>query len=233
MKFVKIFGFLLLVAGIILFTIPLAGLSINGAVIGISETINQDYFILIGMVLLIVSVMLLTSRSGIEAIFIPTGNKEANVVRAEEAVGKYNQTSENEKPYLFISGKISRDALGKIKPDAEVREIYTILRQAGVKPSQMILESQSTDTLENFLYSLEKFREKGINEIRISTSPIHYARFKLFEREAKKQGLLDESFEMKPIYTKQTLYDTLYGTAAYIKDSAKIRLNNPFKTKTH
>lgn len=216
---------------IILFAIPLAGFSINGAVVGISKEISPDYFILAGAIFLLFSVMILASKSGIEAIVVPTGEKEANVKRAKEAVNKYQEFYEIEKPYLFITGKLTKDTLGKIKPDAEVREIYKVLRKAGIKPSEMILESKSENTLENFMYSLEKFKEKGIKEMQVATSPIHYQRFKLFEQEAKKQGFLDKSFKMVPIYTEQTLYDTIYGAAAYAKDFIKTKLHNPFKKR--
>lgn len=228
-KSLKVLGIFLFFMSIILFAIPLAGFSINGAVIGVSEEISPDYFILAGAIVLLFSVMMLGSKQNLEAIVVPTGEKQDNTKRAKQAVQKYQQAPHDEKPYLFITGKLTKDALGKIKPNAEVREIYTILRQAGIKPSEMILESKSENTLENFMYSLEKFKEKGIKEIQVATSPIHYQRFKLFEQQAKKQGLLDKSFKMIPIYTEQTLYDTIYGIAAYAKDFIKTKLNNPFK----
>jgi len=238
-NWLKFLGVILFFIGILLFVIPLTGFSINGAVIGVSEIIPQDYFILAGAVLLVFSIMILTSESGLEkitseenrtAIVIPTGDEEANKIRAEAAVNKCRQISQDEKPYLFITGKLSKNDLGKIKPDAEVRDIYTVLRQEGeIKPSEMILEKESKDTLENFLYSLKKFEEKGINKIYLATNPLHYARFKMFEQEAKKQGYLDKSFEMIPIYTKETIGEKLYGIAAYLKDYIKLRLNNPFK----
>ncbi len=59
--------------------------------------------------------------------------------------------------------------------------------------------------------------------MKIATNPTHYWRFKLFEREAKREGLIDDSFEIEPIYTPETFKEFIYGVLAYIKDYIRVK----------
>ena len=106
-----------------------------------------------------------------------------------------NYTRTKDKPYVLISGKIHRDERGRLKIESQQYSIYKELRDHyGLKPSDFIIEGMSEDTLENFLYSIRKLKKKKVNHIKISTNLTQYWRFKLFEREAKQEGLVDNYF---------------------------------------
>ena len=91
------------------------------------------------------------------------------------------------------------------------------------QPSELIIERKSKDTLGNFLYSLDKLKKKKIYHLIIATSPTQYARFKFFEREARKEGLLPKSFKINHHYTMETLSEFAYGVLAYVKDYIRIK----------
>ena len=48
-------------------------------------------------------------------------------------------------------------------------------------------------------------------------------RSKLFEREAKKEGLVKNSFKVEPLYTSESPKEFIYGILAYIKDYLRIK----------
>jgi uncharacterized SAM-binding protein YcdF (DUF218 family) len=108
----------------------------------------------------------------------------------------YSHTKE--KPYVVISGGINRER-GKIPKTAPQYVIYKRLRdEYKIKPNEIIIEGKSQDTLENFLYSIKKLKNKKINRMKIATNATQYWRFKLFETEAKKEGIINDSFKTNP-----------------------------------
>ena len=127
-------------------------------------------------------------------------------------------------PYVLVAGNIQRDASGRVKKDSQQYSIYKDLRKEyNLKPTDMIIEGKSEDTLENFLYSIKRLNDKDINKMGIATNRTQYWRFKMFEKEAKEEGLIDEDFEMRPFYTKETPKEFIYGILALAKDYARIK----------
>ena len=141
------------------------------------------------------------------------GNEEEDQKRLEKAMESY--TGMKNKPYILISGEIPLQQV--------YSQMYKPLREHGVKHSEFIIERKSQDTLENFLYSIKRLKKKEINNIRIATNPTQYWRFKLFEKEAKKEGLIDDSFKIEPIYTSESLKEFIYGCLAYVKDYIRVK----------
>ena len=72
--------------------------------------------------------------------------------------------------------------------------------------------------------------------MKIATNPTQYWRFKLFEREAKREGLVDDSFEVEPLYTSESPKEFVYGVLAYVKDYVRVKsagsLKNAEKQRT-
>jgi hypothetical protein len=165
------------------------------------------------------------SKKSLEVLLVPTGVGNANLKRAEAAGKEYEKLkNKKHKPYILITGGIQRDKQGKIKKDSDQYEIYRYLRKNHhLKPSEFLIEGESKDTLENFLYSLKKLKNKNTKEIIIATNPTQYQRFKMFEKQAKKQKLIDKDFQIKPSYTDESKKDFIYGVLANIKDYFRLK----------
>jgi len=166
---------------------------------------------------------ILTTSKSLETIMILIGNEEAMVERTKKAIEEFAKNKE--KPYILISGEIERDERNRPRKDSQQYQIYTALRENNFLPKQLIIEGKSKDSLENFLYSIKRLEKKGIKKLNIATSPLHYARFKLFEKKAKKTGLIEKDFEINPLYTKNT-ENPFYGILAYIKDYFRVNSTN-------
>ena len=139
-------------------------------------------------------------------------------------------TRTKDKPYILVSGEIQRDKKGRPKKESQQYSIYKELREHyGLKPSGFIIEGKSKDTLKNFLYSIKRLKRKGVNRMKIATSPTQYWRFKLFEQEAKKEGLINNSFEVKSLYTSESPTEFVYGVLAYVKDYFRIKFAGSLK----
>lgn len=186
----------------------------------ILEKSNLSFTPLLYLGLIFFVLSILTSSKSLETILIPTGMPKAIRERAKKAVEILKKEKDS---YVLISGEIERDERRRPKADDSTYQIYKELRKNNFYPKQMIIEGKSRDSLENFLYSLKRLNKKGISKIKIVTNPLHYARFKLFEKKARKQNMLPENFEMSPVYTKNT-ENIFYGILAYIKDY--IRMNS-------
>jgi len=197
--------------------------SITGAIIGTEVNLSRYALFVFGLTLMCVSSIMYLRSKSLEAIIIPTGGNALNEKRIKAAMEDY-ASERGDKPYVLVPGLIDRDSKGRVDPKTQQYKIYKELRDRyNLKPSDMIIEGKSTDTLENFLYSLDKLKKKNVNHLRIATSPTQYWRFKLFEDEAKEEGLIDESFRINPIYTRETLYEFLYGVMAYAKDYLRVK----------
>lgn len=207
----------------IFFILSSFNLSVTGAIIGTELSLSRYALFVFGLALMCVSSIMYLRSKSLEAIVIPTGGDALNEKRIRAAMKDY-ASERGDKPYVLVPGLIDRDLNGRVDPKTQQYKIYRELRDKyHLKPSDMIIEGKSTDTLENFLYSLDKLKKKKVNHLRIATSPTQYWRFKLFEDEAKGEGLIDESFEIKPIYTRETLSEFLYGVMAYAKDYLRVK----------
>jgi uncharacterized SAM-binding protein YcdF (DUF218 family) len=198
----------------------------------IQETTNPTTPIfIIGLTLIMVALILQSTNNSLETILVPTGTPLAAKERTKTAIKEYKK--ETDKPYVLISGVLDRDESRKIKKDSQTYDIYKeFKKKSDIKPSEFIIEGKSKDTLENFLYSIKKLKDKNIEHVKIATNPTQYWRFKLFENEAKKEGLIKNSFEMTPLYTHETPKEFLYGVLAYAKDFLRIKTSKSLKDAT-
>ncbi len=222
--------YLLICFGLILLFFSLE-INFTGAVIGTEIDVSNKILFVLSLTLFMVSFILYITQKSLEVLMIPTGVGDANLRRAEAAGKEYEKLkNKKHKPYILITGEIQRNKQGKIKKDSDQYEIYSYLRKNHhLKPSEFLIEGESKDTLENFLYSLKKLKNKSQTEeqnyakVIIATNPTQYQRFKMFEKQAKKQGLLDKDFQIKPSYTDESKKDFIYGILANIKDYFRIK----------
>jgi len=196
----------------------------TGAVIGTNIKISNMVFFIFSLTFFMASLTLFVVKKSLEslAITIPTGTLKADKKRVKTAMINYTKTKE--KPYVLVSGEINRDERGRPKKESQQYSIYKKLRKNyGLKPSDLIIEGKSRDTLENFLYSIKKLKRKGINHMKIATNRTQYWRFKLFEREAKKEGIIDSSFKVEPLYPSEFPKEFFYGVLHYVKDYFRVK----------
>jgi len=218
----KKISILLFLIGVLLILISINP-SITGAVIGKDIDISNYISFTLGLSLMFVSSLMYLRAKSLEAIVIPTGGDALNEKRMRVAMKKY-ESEMGDTPYVLVPGLIDKDKRGRVLRETQQYKIYKELRnQYGLKPSDMIIEGKSTDTLDNYLYSLSKIKKKGINQLQIATSPTQFWRFKMFNREAKREGLVPESFEVKPLYTRESPYEFVYGVLAYVKDYIRLK----------
>ncbi len=153
----------------------------------------------------------------LEVIVIPTGSLEADRKRVSYAMDYYN--SKAQKPKLMVVGNLQRDESGRLIKNSQQYAIYKRLRQEySLKPSDLWIEGYSNNTLENFLYLSQKIKNREAQELKISTNFTQYLRFKLFEKQAKKEGLLSREIKLTPLYTHESFKEFAQGVFAYIKD---------------
>lgn len=153
----------------------------------------------------------------LEVIVIPTGSLEADKKRVTKAIDYYNL--KGQKPKIMIIGNLQRDESGRLITNSQQYAIYNRLRQDyGLKPSNLWIEGYSNNTLENFVYLSQKIQDRNVQELKISTNFTHYLRFKLFEKQAKKEGLLSKEIKLTPLYTSETFQEFAKGIFAYIQD---------------
>lgn len=162
------FPLVLLVIGFVFLFLSI-DVTFTGAVTETNVKVSNSVFFIIGLAFFIVSLGLLAAGKSLESLLIPTGTKRAIQARVETAMKDYE--GREEKPYILIAGEIHRDERGRPEKDTQQALIYKELRERGLKPSDFIIEGKSRDTLENFLYSIEKLKEKGIGRMKISTNP--------------------------------------------------------------
>jgi len=212
---------LLFLFGLIFLAISLE-VNLTGSVISTETNVQNNLFFIIGLSLILGSAIFYIKGRSLETIVIPTGGEELNEKRISSAMRSYKKSKD--KPYVLVSGFIDRDKRGRVLKETQQYQIYKELRgKHSLKPSDMIIEGRSTDTLENFLYSLDKLKRKKMEHLKIATNPTQYWRFKLFEQEAKREGLVEDSFKIEPLYTRETIPEFLYGIAAYVKDYFRVK----------
>jgi len=207
-------------------------LTFTGAVVGTNIHISNFPIFILSLCLFTFLLISFTSNKSLEAIVVPTGTIEEDKKRLETAMHSYFR--KRNKPYIMISGEMWRDEKGNLIRKSQQYSIYKELRDHyGLKPSNFIIEGKSQDTLENFIYSLKKLKKKNINYIKIVTNQTHYWRFKLFEQEAKEEGLIEKSFKLEPLYTSETPKEFIYGLLAYIKDYLRIKSSDSLEEARH
>lgn len=180
---------------------------------------------LASVVLMFVSLLLLTSKESLEAIVVPTGGSpKENKERA--STSRHYKTERNQ--YFVVSGGRGNRPLN----ESERANIYRELRQSEalkkhgrappVKPSQMTIEGNSRDTVENVLYSVEKIRP-GTKKITFVSYPLHLKRFEMVFEKAKEEGLVPKDLRADYVPTDQNIQEIVYGTLALIKERWRLR----------
>ena len=215
MKIKRKIGILFLIVSLI-FLFKKTNFNITGNFINnyFQRTFLFQHFL--GLVLLVISMILLTSntKKSLEAIIVPTGVKKANIKRGKKAGENYNVYK---RQYFIISGAPEEP----LKKSGRA-SIYRELRKYGIKPLQMNIEGKSRDSLENVIYSLKKLR-KNTKKISFVSSPWHVKKFKYIIEKAKQEGYVPKDLEVEYITTNQNIKDTLYGILALIKEKYKLR----------
>jgi len=153
----------------------------------------------------------------LEMIVIPTGSLDSDKKRVSKAMDYY--ASKEQKPQLIVVGNLQKDESGRLIENSQQYAIYKRLRQEyGLKPSNLRVEGYSNNTLENFIYLSQKIKNRNVNDLKISTNFTHYLRFKLFEKQAKKEGLLSKKIKLTPLYTSESFQEFIRGIFAYVQD---------------
>lgn len=241
----KLFGFYLLTFGFLLILLSFS-VSLTGNLILENPFIKFNPFLLIGTTFILFSVFFLLSRQPLDVIIIPTGGGEwdpndkiysVDKERAQTGLKHKNDLKENK--YFLISGYMGRGP--KEVGEGQSYSIYKFLRKNGVKPSQMIIEGKSHDSLENVLYSLKKVKEKeeklGVKKpwnVAFVSYPDHLKRFEDFEKAAIKKGFFDKkSFKFYNIPTEENSLERSYENsfARKILHRYKISSMDRYKSK--
>lgn len=177
---------------------------------------NLSYFYIFGIVLFTLSLLILISRQSLDAIIIPTGpSYEVGKERADRAGEEYKKRGSK---ILLISGREENS-----KGNTQRKVIYEELRKYGIKPSQIKIEQQSRDTLENVLFSIKKVRRFGGNDIGIASNPSHLDRFMQIINEGKREGIIDRNLRVYRLETRERLGETVYGLFANLLNRYKLR----------
>lgn len=103
----------------------------------------------------------------------------------------YNCLSENPNAIAILSG-----GQGNGESISEAECMFRSLTDSGIDPSRLFIEDKSTNTQENFKYSLEILKKNGItdNNITVITNDFHEYRAGKF---AEKYGLIPHSYPSK------------------------------------
>ncbi len=189
--------------------------TISGGVININTGISPIF--VAGLIFFILALAVFISRQTLEAIIIPTGTLEADILRTDTAVKEREKLKKT--GYFVISGYYPHGNLEGIRKSQDYR-IYKRLREYDPKviPAEMMVEGQSHDTLENTLYSLKKIKQRaekegrtGALDVGIVTYPDHFKRFKDFYKKAVERGLIGKGdFRLHEIPTPETEEDRKY-----------------------
>ena len=207
-------GFFFLVIAIIFLLFSFTP-TITGAAIGTLQSFS--YLHAIGFAFLLISILIFASKQTLDAIIIPTGPSfEIDKERTEKALEEYKR----EKGGVFmITGRIDKPV-----KDSQVYKIYQHLRNSDIKPSQMIVEGKSRNTIENVLFSLEKLKEKSAKDVGISSNPSHLDRFEYIIQKAREEGIVNKNFRVHRLETPENLREKIYGFLANMKTRYELRL---------
>lgn len=198
--------------GLAFLLVPIS-FNITGSVILENFQFGFSYFYIIGIIFLFASMIIFASRQSLDAIIIPTGGGEWDPEtemysqdrdRTQKALRRKNRL--DKEGYLVVSGH--REPGSK---EGQSQSIYKYLREHRIKPSEMMIEGKSHDTLENVIYALKKIKEREVKKhgrvrkpLRVAfvSYPEHLGRFEDFEEEAIRKGLIEkDDFEFYKIRT--------------------------------
>jgi len=169
---------------------------------------------ILGLIFIVISFVFLVAKKSLDAIVIPTGGGEWDSQedmysndrdRAKKALE--NKDKLEDQGYFVISGYKggNRREISK----GQSYSIYKFLRGHGIKPSQIMVEGKSHDSLENVIYTLRKIKkreqkqgdEKPWDVAFVSYSG-HLNRFEDFKNRASKKGIVrEDEFRLHKIRT--------------------------------
>lgn len=196
-------------------------LNITGNVIS-DLSLSQGVFNFAALVLFLISVFLFLVKPSLDAIIIPLGDPIYKK-RVKRAMKEYDEEVENnpagKHAYFVISGEQGNVPLSK----SERYMTYQELRKHGIKPSEMIVEGRSHNSMENILNSLERIKKKGGKDVGIASYPWHLERFDYIINKAKEEGIVDRDFKIHRLETSETAKEGLYGILAYLLERYNLR----------
>ena len=208
----RILSSVFLLAAFVVLSLP--HLNITGAVINEFKS-GQSIISLLALVLFGISVFLLITRKSLDAIIIPLGDP-IEKKRVGRAIEEYNKEMEEDPKgkhaYFVISGERGNVDL----KDSERYMTYNELRKHDIKPSQMVIEGKSYNTMENILNSLKEIKKRGGREVGIASYPWHLKRFDYIIGQAKKEGIVDKDFKIHRLETSETVKEEIYGILSYL-----------------
>ena len=233
-----------LLAALVILSLP--NLNITGNVISEIPQ-EQNILYVFSLAFFLISVFLFLSRQSLDAIVIPTGGGkfESDIrmwsqdkERTEKAISKRDKLKNN--GYFLISGYKGEGFEGMRK--GQTYSIYKYLRDSGFFPKDIRIEGKSHDTLENVLYTLKKLKEQeeksGVKksplEVAFVSYPDHLKRFKDFEEEALRRGLIKKGdFKFHHIETSENQDEKDYENSPVLRVLHEYRLRrmNRYKTK--
>lgn len=227
-KMKKKLGFLLLIVALLL--IFYQAFQITGNAILENKT-NFSITGIFGIILLIISLFLLTSKKSLDAIVIPTGpSYEEDIERTERAIKEYKKSGAK---YFVISGQKNK---GMSLKDTQRAKIYLKLRESGIKPKQMKIEGKSSNTMENLVYTLDLLRKEDKKDYPLDVGfvsyPGHLDRIEDFYDRAVKNGLVNpKEVRFHRVETKESAEEKKYESSLLRKILHKLKLSRmPKKT---
>lgn len=176
----------------------------------IADTQPSKYYYMIPLVFFIMSLVLMTSRTYLDAIIVPTEASTSRIRnKAHVAAGAYR---DRHAKIIVASGGAMPYMKPKYKHEAHV--VYEELRKAGIRPAEIRVDGTSRDNLENILHSLKKLEGRGAKDIGIVSYPAHLDRFDKIIDKAKEEGIIPHDMHFHRIETDQTLTETLWEIPA-------------------
>lgn len=192
----RVIAILFLIIGLILIIVS-TPFKLSGNVIAEGFNVYFTPLQILGLIFIFASFLALMIKPDLDAIVIPTGDIEKqDWDRTEKAIRRRGRLKEN--GYYVISGykgERPKDVL-----EGQPYTIYNHLREHGIKPSQIIVEGKSHNTLQNVLYSLKKIKAREQKEgderpwkVAFVSYPEHLDRFEDFEEQAIRKGLINRN----------------------------------------
>jgi vancomycin permeability regulator SanA len=146
-------------------------------------------------------------------------NKRIVEKRVERALEEYERRGAK---YIVITGGHPKYLSEGYKSESEI--IYQKLREKGIKPSKLRVESRSNNTIENVINALHKVK---IGEIGFVSNPYQLERVHYIVERGKKEGEFDSRLKIEKIDTvpffAEKLYEFFasYGTRRQLKEGFK------------
>lgn len=180
---------------------------------------NFKFHHIFGLILLMLSLILLTKKEGLEYLVIPTGWEEPRIERAKEELDKGHVDK------LVITGHVDK---GKVRGSHRQR-IYKEMRKYGIKPREMrILDG--IDSEEDVLY-LGRIVKSG-DTIYFDTFPLHYQEYKRLINKAKRYDQFPRGVKIKNVKIRQGPKEIRYGLPGWLEEVFK-RRKLYYKEKRH